>query len=271
MAEEGHPIVDIFKARKSIRNYTSWTEENQRIVEEIVNEANSLPTPFGTPSTIGLHGPGLGTMGFVSGEAGWIVLKIPQDKVNTEEYKKYVIDAAFKAHVAVLKMTAQKIGTVWIGGTFSESKAEQDIPGFKIPCVVAFGTAAETKRFFDKAVSFIGTGASRKTFTDIFVNEENGKPVKEEEAGKLHDFLWCLRSSPSAMNAQPARISFKNNTFALFDAKDNSYTAFDMGIMLASAFFFADGNVTFNVEQGEKKFPSGGKYVISFTVDPKVF
>ena len=271
MAEEGHPKIEIFNARKSIRSYTTWTDENQRIVEEIVNEANSLPTPFGTPSTIGLHGPGLGTLGFISGEAGWIVLKIPLDKVNTEEYKKYVYDAAFKAHVAVLKMTARNISTVWIGGTFSESKAEQDNPGFKIPCVVAFGTDAGSKRFIEKALSFVGNGPSRKAFTDFFVNEENGKPVKEEEAGKLHDFLWCLRSSPSAMNAQPARISFKNNTFALFDAKDNSYTVFDMGIMLASAFFFADGNITFNVEQGEKKFPSGGKYVISFTVDPKVF
>ena len=168
MSEEPHSIVDVFKARKSVRYYMPWDEENRKIVEEIVNEANSLKTPFGTSATIGLHGPGLGIMGVVSGEAGWITLKIPIDKVETEEYNKYVIDAAFKAQVAVLKLTAKSINTVWIAGVFSESKVEQDTPGFKIPCVVAFGKEAEKKRFIDKTMSFIGAGQAENHLKNYF-------------------------------------------------------------------------------------------------------
>ena len=264
-------ILDTFKTRKSVRNYDSqWPAEKQAVVEAVVREANEIPTPFGTTGNLGIHGKGLGTMGFVSGEAGWILLQVPKEKETAPDYANYLMDAAFRAQIAVLKLTQKGISTVWIGGTFNESKAEQDTPGFKIPCVVAFGINAQSKRFFDKAMGWMGVGQNRKDFSELFFNDEKKEPFTQETLGKYGNILSSLRLNPSAVNAQPARLLVNGNTFTVFDSKPSSYTPFDMGIMLGSAYFYSEGKITYNTTETDKVFPKGGKYIASFTVEPSV-
>ena len=264
-------VIDVFKARKSVRNFDSqWPQEKQEIVDSIVREVNEIPAPFGTNGCIGTHAKGLGTMGFVSGEAGWLMLKIPKDVVSTPEYQNYLMDAAFRGQIAVLRLTQKGISTVWIGGTFSESKAEQDTPGFKIPCVVAYGINAASKRFFDKMMGFMGVGQNRKDFQELFFDDEKKQPFTKDTLGKYENILSSLRLTPSAVNAQPARLLVNGNTFTLFDASPSSYTPFDMGIMLGNAFFYAQGKLTYATKETDKVFPKGGKYIASFTIDPSV-
>ena len=264
-------IIETFKTRKSIRNYDpNWPQEKQEIVETIIREVNEIPGPFGTNASIGIHPKGLGTLGFVSGEAGWILLKIPKEVESTPEYSNYLMDAAFKGENAVLRLTQKGISTVWIGGTFSESKAEQDTPGFKIPCVVAFGMNAGTKRFFDKAMGWFGVGQNRLDFPELFFDDEKKQPFTKESLGKYENILSSFRLTPSARNLQPARLLVNGNTFTLFDSSPSSYTPFDMGIMLGNAYFYSGGKITYNTKEIDKVYPKGGKYIASFTVDPTV-
>ena len=119
-------IIEAFAARHSVRVYkeTSGAEKERYIqtAQRIVAEVNSIPTPFGTNPTIGIHPEGLATMGTVSGEAGWLMLQIPKNKENTPEYAQFCMDAAFRAHIAVLKLTQNRVGTGWVGGSFNQSK-----------------------------------------------------------------------------------------------------------------------------------------------------
>ena len=268
-------IIDAFKIRHSVRNYkaisASEKEKLFQTVHGIVDEVNQLPTPFGTNATVGVHDSGLGTMHFISGESGWLMLQIPKDAENSPEYKNYCIDAAFRAQNAVMRLTQNRISTVWVGGTFSEAKAEHDTPGFKIPAVVAFGYDANQKRLFDKVMGLFHTGSDRKDFSENYFDAVQNKPFKQDTLGKYELFLTSLRSSPSALNGQPSKVLVNENTFTLFDGKQNNYTPFDMGIILGSAYFYAQGKITYNTKETDKAFPSGGKYIASFTVDPSVF
>ena len=273
MEAEAHvlSIADALKVRHSVRNYTGvWPEEKQSIVQQIVEEVNQIQAPYGTDATIGLHGPGLGRLGFISNEGGWLLLKIPQDKVNTPDYYKYNIDAAFKAHIAVMKLTQHEIGTVWIGGTFNEGLAEQSNPGFKIPVVVAFGIEASEKRYRDYFINWMAGGAKRKPFDTFFYDAKAGKMMKEEDAGNQLDFLMYLRQCPTSLNNQTMRLNVKENyEYELFDASGKAYI--DMGIYLGCAYFFSDGKMKIFTEPSDATFATGGKYVCKFTLEPSVF
>ena len=88
-------------------------------------------------------------------------------------------------------------------------------------------------------------GSVRKEFSEIFFDEAQKKPFGKT-LGKYEKIFTALRSSPSAFNSQPWRILVTDNNFALFDAKQNKYSHKDSA----------------------KTSPMGGKYIISFTVDP---
>ncbi|KAH0786875.1 nitroreductase [Histomonas meleagridis] len=263
-------IEEALKARHSVRNYTGvWSEDKQKIVQQIVDEVNQIQAPYGTDASVGLHGPGIGRLGFISNESGWLLIKIPKDKVNTPDYNKYLIDASFRAHIAVMKLTQHKIGTVWIGGTFNEGLAEQSNPDFQIPVVVAYGIEAGEKRYRDYFIGFL-SGPKRKPFDTFFYDVKAGKMMKEEEAGNQHDFLMYLRQCPTSMNNQPMRLNVKENyEYELFDASGKSYV--DMGIYLACAYFFSEGKIKIFTEPSDATFSTGGKYVCKFTLEPSVF
>ena len=264
-------IKEALKIRHSVRNYDSnWPEDKQTLVQQVVEKVNQIKTPFGNNPTIGIHGPGIGRFGFVSNERGWLLLKIPQDKVDTPEYYKYIIDAAFRAHIAVMQLTQHKIGTVWVGGTFNEGLVEQANPGFKIPVVVAYGIEASQKRYRDYLFGLTGGPSRRKPFETFFYDVKSSKMIKEEDAGNQLEFLMALRQCPTGRNIQSMRLNVKENyEYELFDATGKSFA--DMGIYLGCAYFYADGKIKFETEPSEATFSTGGKYVCKFTVEPSVF
>ena len=269
MAEETLTRIDAIKARKSCRTYAGKLDAaKQELVARIVNECNQLPAPFGTDASIGLHEPGLGAFGFISQEAGWIILKIPKDKEKAPEYKKYIFDASFKAHNAVLRLVQNRIATVWVGGTFNEKKAEASNPGFKIPCVVAYGLPAESKPFISKALSWIGVGNERIAFEKMYYDAKNKDYIKAENVdSKIAEFLGCIRLYPSANNEQPARLIVnEDRIFSVYEGFSGMCTAFDMGIFVATAYFYTNGNIQIDVSEQITTFPSGGKYICKLTV-----
>ena len=269
MSEEPLSRSDAIKARKSCRTFTGKLDaQKQSLVERIVNECNELKAPYGTNASIGLHEPGLGAFGFISQEAGWIILKIPKDKEKDPDYKKYVFDASFKAHIAVLKIGQERIATVWVAGTFNEKKIEAANPGFKIPCVVAYGLPAESKHFISKALSWIGVGNERIPFEKMYFDTKSKAYITAEKVDpKIAEFLGCLRLYPSANNEQPARLIVNaDNTFSVYEGFSGMCTAFDMGIFVAGAYFYTNGNIQIDVNDDKSLFPSGGTFVCKLTV-----
>lgn len=129
-------IVSVFKARHSVRTFLpDFPSDKMNLVHHVVEDVNRMKVPFNSKVEIQVHGPGLGKMGAISHEAGWLLLKYDR---NTSEDKvdQAIIDACYLMQHIVMRLTQNAIATVWIVGTFSRKHAEQATPGFAVPGAV---------------------------------------------------------------------------------------------------------------------------------------
>ncbi|EAX93690.1 hypothetical protein TVAG_473580 [Trichomonas vaginalis G3] len=268
-------LIEAFKTRQSIRTYTgSVTSDVHEKIAQIVQEANKVKGPFGTFASIDITGAGVGRIGFISNEAGWIVLKIPLEKNGAPDYVNFCIDAAFKANIAVMKLTQIGIGTCWVGGTYSQKECERRFPGFKIPCVVSFGFDHERRSMMDKLINLVKS-SGRYDFSVIYFNEITQAPLQNADNNKLNEILECVRWSPSAVNRQSWRmnVNIPERKFKVFDYYNlsNSYSMFDIGIFISGIYLLTEGKCRFDVSPSDEKFHTGGKYVCTIYVEEGVF
>jgi len=260
-------LIDAFKTRKSVRTFkNSFPEEKNQIVNQIVNEVNTLVCPFGTTDTIvSVRGPGLGKMGFVAGEAGWLLLQVPKDHPKHEQA---LMDASYKGQIAVMRLQQNGIGTVWMAGTYSRSLAEQGTPGYTVECVVAFGLE-DSPRFFEKTIKFFGNSSSRKPFNEIAYNLDKSEPFTEENAGDKKELISALRSGPSAVNQQPWRFVFEGPLIHVYCGTAKYNTTFDIGIALANIALLTErtNQPSFTLRENAPQSPIGGTYVCTFSME----
>lgn len=252
-------LIEAFKARHSVRSFQKkpFPQQKKQMIAQIVTEANSLDTPFETRVEISITGPGLGRMGVVSNEAGFLVQKIPlnpeqedgEEKPKEEDpkivFKKSIIDVSYKMQVAVMQMTQHHISTVWMAGTYNESEAEERFPGYKITAVVAFGEE-DTPHFMAKVLKFFGNSEKRLPFQQLFFDADNKRQITENDFAEnkpdqtpnypsyLKEFLVALQSGPSAMNQQAWRFVLAGKEVHLFDVKNSQSSFYGSGIALAN-------------------------------------
>jgi len=257
-------ILNAFSSRRSVRSFKAgFTEEQSRLVTSILEEVNSLKSPFGNSDAIvGNRGPGLGWMRFVAGETGWLMLKVPK---NHPSHDKALIDAAFRAQVAVMKFQQNGIGSVWMCGTYNRDIAEQSCPGYTVECGVAYGIE-DSPRFFEKTLKFFGNSSTRKPLNEIAYSIDLRAPITEDTAGENLELLKALRSGPSAGNNQTWRFLFEGNKIHLYAVESKYPNQFDMGIALANMAFFFDkiGSSQFNIEENPPNSPIGGAYICTY-------
>ncbi|EAX91273.1 hypothetical protein TVAG_251170 [Trichomonas vaginalis G3] len=268
-------IVDTFKVRRSVRSFTGQiSKENSQIIENIIKECNALKSPFGKNTEISLTEPGIGTYGVISNESGWIAIKIPVGVEKKEDYYQYLIDGAFKGSVAVMKLTQNGIGTVWVGGSFNEKIVESRFPGYHIPCVIAYGISSDKTKIMDHCMKIL-RGRSRFDYTYLFYDEKAHTSLKKQPEGKIGEILECVRWLPSGINKQSWRISFNENErkFRIFDYYNlsNGYSPFDIGIMIGGFYFYSQGHYKVEFENYQESYPSGGKYICSIILDESLF
>ena len=261
-------VEEVFSRRHSVRTFREHFPENKKeIVNRIIEEVNQIPTPFQTTdSKISLHSPGLGSLGFVSKEAGWLLLQVSENSMN---YTQSLMDAAYRGQIAVMKLTENEIGTVWIGGTFSKSQAELDSPGYKVDCVIAFGIE-DQPRFLEKTIKFFGGSSSRKVLSEISYDLINKSPfIEENNNNKFIKLLKCLRSGPSAINQQPWRFLIDEKKIYIFNSSNNNYSICDMGISLANISYFYNTykeNNKFLIENEIPESLIGGTYLCTYNL-----
>lgn len=283
-------LIEAFKARHSTRTYQgqNLTQQQKDIITQSVTESNALETPFHSQGVeVSSTEPGLGRMGFISNEAGWIVEKIPiRQNDNNEQSKedskalerKQIIDVSFIAQHVVMKLAQNHINTVWIAGTYNEGEAEKRFQGFKVPAAVAFGIEQTTPHFMGRIIKFFGSSAGKRLpFEELFYDNDNKRAISEKDfesptpenvpsyPSYLKDFVTCLRSGPSAVNQQPWRFVLSGKEVHLFDVKFNNYSSYDIGIALANLHLLAEirgGSCTIEVrDPAPETSPLNGTYV----------
>ncbi|OHS98147.1 hypothetical protein TRFO_35482 [Tritrichomonas foetus] len=270
MTQEVLSVDEAIKVRHSVRTFNGLlSEERRTLLNQIIAEVNALPRPFGSNVEVGDFGPGLGTLGVISNEAGWLLGKIKADTPEAD-FPKAQYDIAYLLHTCVLKMTQNKFASVWIAGTFNEKMAEEKNEGYKIPAVVAYGEDAQTVRFLEKAMKFFAGSSKRYPLEKLFYDLDNKRPFTKENSGDRLQLLEAVQSGPSAMNIQAWRLAITGDIAHLYKGSDHAACAFDIGIAIAAMKLLlgAHGHETkITQEEEHPAYPEGtAEYICTLTL-----
>lgn len=231
-------LFDAFKVRHTIHYFEphEFPDSKRRIIDQIVEQVNATPTPFGHDDVkLVVNGPGLGR-GRIINEKGWILALIP--KSWSKHKKQYFTDVSFRLQLATMLLTENGIGTGWATETFDSSKAKRAYQDWKIPAGVAFGLVPQTH--FLKVDPTTTWNQKRLRIDLLFFNANTKKPFTERNTGELLETLKAIRSGPSKKNRQPWRFVIEGPMIHVFGTEKGKNC--HMGIALANIYLIAKEN-----------------------------
>lgn len=204
------PVAELVLRRRSCRTFSRrpLALEARRGLEAFL--AASPDGPFGGRARFALVAAtaedraelkGLGTYGFIDGAAGFIVGAIGRGRGDHEDYG-YLLERA------ILAATDLRLGTCWLGGTFSKSGFARKIAlaGNEVmPAVAAVGYADEASFAKDRLRKMAGSNFRRPP-GELFFDGSFATPLAPAAAGAYAAPLETVRGAPSASNRQPWRV-----------------------------------------------------------------
>jgi hypothetical protein len=205
------PISEIIKARFSCRTYQkSPIEEHTR--HQLAEFATSTTDgPLGSQARFELVAAtaqdraalkGLGTYGFIKGATGFLIGATVDADKNLEDFG-YLMERV------ILFATDLRLGTCWLGGSFTKSSFAAKISARDdelVPAVASVGYIAQRRRTLDSVIRLGAGSDSRKPWQRLFFEGRFGQPLSREAAGTYALPLEMVRLGPSASNKQPWRI-----------------------------------------------------------------
>ena len=225
-------IIETIKERNSVRSY-SGERLSSDLITQIENYTKQLTAPFGAKARIELidaklgdEPVKLGTYGVISGASHFLALIIDKNDPMAETSGGYIFEQA------ILYCTALKLGTCWLGGTFSAKDFSKQIhlkENDKLTIISPVGYKREKKRLID---SIMRTGAGsnkRKAFETLFFDENFDTPYGQNLTYSIP--LEMIRLAPSATNKQPWRVLKEGNFFHFYHIP-NRFSLIDLGIAL---------------------------------------
>jgi hypothetical protein len=132
-------VLDAFKWRHSVRTYLDLPVPPtlKDVLATALDKANTFPSPFSTAAVVRASPPGLGVLGMVKRELGFLRPLIPS-ATPAHLRDAATIDAAVRGHVAVLELARARVGLIWLGG-IRKSRADRANPGFSAAAGIAYG------------------------------------------------------------------------------------------------------------------------------------
>ena len=269
-------LLEAFKWRHSVRNYTGqFSEDQQKVVKEIVENANHSIVPFGhSDSKIEISdNTKITTYGFVKNYSGWIFEAVPNKYktsktplINGRDEMYYAtLDSAFRAQLAVMNLAKYHIGTVWLAGSYGESALEKLVPGHTVPAGIPYGNPKDGLHFVERLIKKSAKSNKRKEISQLFYDVENKRPFTNENAKELTNFIEAIRSGPSAVNAQPWRFCIDGRKIHFFSVGKDKYPRHDLGIAMANVALLSkevlNHEPKFYLEGSVPPALIGGKYV----------
>ena len=230
-------ILDVMRSRRSVRTFDGNALRTED-VRKITDFAEKTGSPYGIPivwklldaKKDGLSSPVIvGTDAYIAGK----IQKIP----HAEEAFGYVFEKI------VLFAESIGVGTTWIAGTMDRGAFERAMDladGEVMPCVSPLGYPAK-KMSLREAMMRKGIKAdTRMKFAELFFEGSFGKPLSEDQAGKLAEALEGVRLAPSAVNKQPWRVVVCGDKAHFYEKRSKGYVSpdgwdvqkIDMGIAL---------------------------------------
>ena len=218
-------IKQVIAKRKSIRTYKD-EPISQELREKLKNYIADVSSPFEPKTRFVLLDTDdmslqtkLGTYGVISGAKTFIC-------GITEKTYRYEENLGFAFEKIILYATSQGLGTCWLGGTFNRSNFAKAV-GLKeneiIPVVTPVGYAKEKRNFLDSVFVKSAGSDNRKDWSELFFDEDFGKPLKRDAEDRFAEVFDMVRIAPSASNKQPWRIVKSGNMYHFFLCRTLGY------------------------------------------------
>ncbi|HOO83909.1 MAG TPA: nitroreductase family protein [Prolixibacteraceae bacterium] len=155
----------------------------------------------------------LGTYGFISGARYFIA-------GGVDLSKSYILeDYGFLLEKIILQLTDLGLGTCWLGGTFNRADysnffdADQKLV---VPAITPVGYPKPSKSIRENIIRWGAKSDSRKSWNELFFDQQFGQPLSESMAGVYQTPLEMLRLAPSASNKQPWRVVKNGSGFHFY-------------------------------------------------------
>jgi nitroreductase len=175
--------------------------------------------------------PRLGTYGFIKDPAAFIVGSIFDQPGALEDF-------GFNMELLILKATELKIGSCWLGGTFTKSRFSSLIdlqPGESIPAVTSLGYPSDHRAWVDR-VARIYAGADRRLpWEELFFTNSWQDTLDSDQAGDFREPLQTVRLAPSASNKQPWRLLRDEDQWHFYLERTPNYPSRIFGPLLKIA------------------------------------
>ena len=216
---------DLINSRYSCRSYAERpiAAEHKQALEAFM--ATRTRGPLGSTVRFGLIAAEpddasalrrLGTYGFIKGATGFILGAVESGPGDLEDYG-YLLEEV------VLRATALRLGTCWLGGTFTRGAFTSRFGGLSpdetIPAVVSTGYPGDdgTERIRARE-----HGDRRLPPDELFFAGEWAEPL-DARADAHAAALEAVRMAPSATNRQPWRIVRRGADWHFYLARTKGY------------------------------------------------
>jgi nitroreductase len=214
-------LLNAISERRSVRNFTGnpLNDAHKRTLQEYLAKEENLKGPFGNSVRILYNkqkerkkSEKIGTYGFIKNAPAYLICICK----NNEET---LIDLGYIFEHLVLFLQTHKIGTCWMGGTFTRKKlqlnTELNDDEF-IPIISPVGYAADKKHTVEKIIRTVAKSNHRKDPDELFYNNDFETPLQNSKTKELAEYI---RVAPSASNKQPWRLVFTDNKITHFYIK----------------------------------------------------
>lgn len=210
------PVREIIQNRISIRSYEPRDMPDE-IIENINNFSAHISFLFNTQIRVKIvHVPAmekdtklkLGTYGVIHGTNYFIAAIINDSKLS-------LVNAGYVLEHVVLYAASLGLGTCWLAGTFNRSAFSQALEmkkGEVLPAIIALGYPQKARlHLIDSIFRKVAKSRTRKSWDQIFFNENFQTPLTHADAGQYAEAFEMLRWAPSASNKQPWRLLKQTN------------------------------------------------------------
>ena len=220
-------VIELIKMRRSSRTYIERDIDDiivQKLNDYIfkINEETKIKARFiftNNNCKDGKEIKKLGTYGVISGADSFIVGILNKSEKN-------VVEFGYLFEKILLYVTNLGLQTCWLGGTFNKNDFTQNAGLLEdefIPIVSPVGYAKDKPRTFETAMRIIAGSNKRKTWSELFFEDNISTPLNEQSAGSYAVPLEMVRLGPSASNKQPWRIIKNKNEFHFFLSRTKGY------------------------------------------------
>ena len=222
------PITELIPKRFSCRTYRKAPISVEKR-EQLKAFMKALPPgPFGLHPRFDMAAAtetdrkslrGLGTYGFIKNPPAFILGGMTPSNYALEDY-------GYLLETIILYTTGLKLGTCWLGGTFTKSGFARKMNLSKpetMPAAVSVGDFVDPEQTRQGLASRTAGSRRRLPWEQLFFNFVFDVPLHRNETAEYSAVLEMVRLGPSASNKQPWRIINHNQFWRLYLRRTPGY------------------------------------------------